>query len=678
MQKLTFTFDKRLLIELGRELVSKDEVAVSELVKNSYDADATIVNIGIDDDRITITDNGTGMNMSTIQRAWLVVGTTYKKRETVTRSGRRVLGEKGIGRLSAFRLGSNIEIRTRSSGEKLIVLKMKLPDDGVVDTSDMLDMEVSLEDSNISFPGGKDTGTMISISDLREPWDSDKIQSLQALLSRLVHPFDTSIIGFSIIMTFKGESIPLEPPEKMKYPNYSIEVGVSDDGTYSGIVKYLDENSKQVESRIDGKILVGDPRNPNVKNYRSVDRGGCGPIKIKVYAWDRDSQDFRGFRKTLDYFSGFYLMRNGFLVVQPKTDWLGLNMRRVQNPTMRLSTNQIVGAIYIDSDLNRNLIDKTDREGLIENDAFFYLRQTIYIVMSKLEEIRYKMRRSRKLSKGNALLDIFDTRDLHEISKNLPDEARESVDRIADDIDRRREELEELILGRDRMATLGVMAAELIHAGRNALVPIVDGYRYIEKNMVEVPEKIRRNVEDMVKGGRMLSQIFSNLDPYMKFRTRRETEIHLSHLIDMLKELYSTRLKQYNIRVDVDVHPNIVFTASQTDILILLTNFLVNSIYWAPRGRNPDGVPKIKISARSEGNNIIMEFEDSGPGVQEEQKELIFDLGVSFKEPPGTGIGLAVNRDIVTRYGGRIELIPKAEIGGARFIVTLPKGEVKK
>lgn len=105
MVQLKFRFDQRLLIELGRQLVSKDEVAVSELVKNSYDADASIVEIRINDDRISIADNGTGINWGTIERGWLVVGTTWKKRHSRSPiRHRRVLGEKGIGRLSAFRL----------------------------------------------------------------------------------------------------------------------------------------------------------------------------------------------------------------------------------------------------------------------------------------------------------------------------------------------------------------------------------------------------------------------------------------------------------------------------------------------------------------------------------------------------------------------------------------------
>ena len=680
MEEMNFTFDQRLIIELGRELVSKDEIALSELVKNSYDADASIVEIHIDKDRISIADNGTGMSMDTIRFAWLVIGTNNKKRHTQTQSRRRVLGEKGIGRLSAFRLGNVIEIRTKSAEDKLIELKIKLPNDDVAfnpaengNLSTGLTVQVSTGDNNISFPGYSKTGTVILITALRDTWDDERINALQAILSRLIHPFDKSIQGFSMSLNFNNKIIDLEPPEKIKNPHYSIDAEVDSDGRITGSVSYLGVNGKSVEEKIEGTIDLKGFRNNEKVGYPTVDNGGCGQIKFRMYAWDRDNPDFRGMGKTLDYFTGCYLMRNDFLVTQPKTDWLGLNIRRVQNPTMRLSTNQIVGAVYIESDVNKNLKDKTDREGLIDNEAFYYLKQTVYILMSKLEEKRYKARRSKKLSKGSALFDIMDTRYLREISKDLPDNVKQSVLNLADDVDRRREELEELILGRDRMASAGLIAAEFIHSGRNALVPIVDGYRYIERRLDDVPDEIRKMITSMVVGGKHLSSLFDRMVPYMRFRARSETPIHLNSIIDMLSDLYAVKLRESKIKLIMDLDPQLSFFANQTDILILLTNFLVNSIYWAPKGNNPDGVPKIRISARSNEERVIIEFQDSGPGVQEEFSDEIFELGFSLKDPPGTGIGLAVNTDIVNIYGGKIDLERTSEMGGAKFTVVLPR-----
>src|ERR1039457_1766921 len=78
MQAINFTVDSRLLAELGERLVGKPHIALAELDKNSYDADATQVVIGFRQDRIEITDNGHGMNFDSFRDFWMRIGTTHK------------------------------------------------------------------------------------------------------------------------------------------------------------------------------------------------------------------------------------------------------------------------------------------------------------------------------------------------------------------------------------------------------------------------------------------------------------------------------------------------------------------------------------------------------------------------------------------------------------------------
>lgn len=681
MTKVNFRVDLNLLLELGEELISKDEIAVSELVKNSYDADATIVEVSIQNDSIIIADNGNGMTIDIIQNSWLVIGTSFKRRNTKSPMGRRVLGEKGIGRLSAFRLGNSLTVKTRSERSDLIELTMSVPErssinrpDSPSSSMDAFASELSIKPPEKIFPHNSSNGTILIISNLRGKWDEDKITKLKNLLSRLIHPFDAFISNFSISLFSEGVQQPLEPPEQLRNPHYSINVNVSNEGLYNGEVKYRDERNVPVTSSISGKVIITDSKRKKIE-LPSVSNGGPGPLKFKLNVWDRDSPDLRGWKSDLDYYSGISLIRNNFLVVQPKTDWLELNMRRVQNPTMRLSTNQIMGAIYINSDFNKNLLDKTDREGLIENEALHLLKQIIYFLMDKLEQIRYRARQSRRLSKGT-VLDLIDSKPLRDISSKLPKESKDLLLGFADDLDRTKEEIEELILGRDRMATIGLLAAEMIHSGRNALVSITDSYPYIEEHLSEVPESIREKILNLVESGKILDTMFKDLNPYLRFRTRTETNINISAMLNMLARLYQADFRKSNIELQQDVDENLSFVANQTDILILLTNFFVNSIYWAPRGNLENTRPKIKITARREEAGVIIDIQDTGPGIPEEYKDLVFELGVSYKVPPGTGIGLTVNRDIVNYYGGKIDLTCNSEMGGARFKVILPTKEV--
>ena len=683
MLETNFKVDLNLLLELGQELVSKDEIAISELVKNSYDADATIVKVSIESNSITISDNGTGMSMDTVRNSWLVVGTSFKRRNMRSPKGRRVLGEKGIGRLSAFRLGRDINIRTCAEGSELVEMAIHIPEREAVNGEgmeskylDSFKVEIATHQAGYKFPGGSTTGTEISIYGLKSALGDKEIDEISNMLSRLIHPLDTSITGFQIELYLHGEKICLEPPSKLKNPPYSIEAKVSESGKYSAVLKFPDENGKDISAQVEGNLQCTHG-NSDTYTYPDVKNGGPGPFRFVLSAWDRDAPDFRGLRKDLDLYSGISLMRDNFLIVQPKSDWLGLNMRRVQNPTMRLSTNQIVGAIYISADGNKNLVDKTDREGIIDNKAFECLKQGIQQLMVELEQERYKARRhSKKLSRGNALLDMFDTKPLRDLSKSLPADAGDLVNGVADDMDRRREEIEDLILGRDRIATLGILAAEFIHSGRNALSAITDIYPSIEERLKEAPEDLQKYIRNMVEAGKELAKLFNALDPYMRFKKRRETEIDMAAIVNMVESLYNRQIKAAHIELITEMGSAPHFMASQTDMVILMTNFIVNSIYWVSKGPNAQRKPTIKISSHESMGNVIIEVEDSGPGVPEEYRDSIFELGFSMKQPNGTGIGLLVNSDIVDYYNGKMDLVCKSELGGAKFIVALPLKEV--
>ena len=118
IKRLSFRMHPRVLTALGRDLVTNDVVAVIELVKNSYDALATRVDVRFinrngEGVSIEIQDNGHGMTRAAIEDVWCVVATPFRKDQPLagdTQSPRRVTGDKGLGRLSAARLGSRLEM----------------------------------------------------------------------------------------------------------------------------------------------------------------------------------------------------------------------------------------------------------------------------------------------------------------------------------------------------------------------------------------------------------------------------------------------------------------------------------------------------------------------------------------------------------------------------------------
>src|ERR1700680_1062671 len=113
MQSITFTVDSALLRELGERLVGQPQIALAELVKNSYDADATSVTIRFLEDRIEVEDDGHGMAFEDFRDRWMRVGTPRKQREQRSpQFGRPMTGSKGVGRLSVQFLATRLELRT--------------------------------------------------------------------------------------------------------------------------------------------------------------------------------------------------------------------------------------------------------------------------------------------------------------------------------------------------------------------------------------------------------------------------------------------------------------------------------------------------------------------------------------------------------------------------------------
>ena len=126
--KLNFKVHASVIYKLGESLIADEVTALSELMKNAYDADASYCKLEIDPDysednghgRITISDNGCGMDLNTIVSGWLTISNSPKKKmkrnnETTAKYKRIPLGEKGLGRLSVQKLGRKVEMVTKQA-----------------------------------------------------------------------------------------------------------------------------------------------------------------------------------------------------------------------------------------------------------------------------------------------------------------------------------------------------------------------------------------------------------------------------------------------------------------------------------------------------------------------------------------------------------------------------------
>jgi hypothetical protein len=575
MSEEAFSVDLRLLIELGERLISKDEVALVELVKNSYDADATAVTVAIEPDKLTISDDGVGMDLEQLREGWLALGTSSKKKSPWTAKKRRVLGEKGLGRLAVIRLGKQARLETLPEGGHCRSLTMDWQKAAsAIESGEPVPIsafKVSLEDPS-EWPSSGSHGTVITISKLDHVWTDDQVEDIRITLARLIEPSIDQPPDFSISLEWQGVSQIVRAPEVVQHPHYTLRAHVDEDGRCVGQLAWNAQGRKGSEELTDIELIQDE-----VPQEATPVR--CGPFDVAVNGWDLDSPELRGYKTKLKEWSGVSLRRNGFRVLQPDVDWLGMDLRRVQNPTMRLSSNQVVATVSIRSDENPKLIDKTDREGLVQSPESDLLKHLCGQVFAILERKRFALRRQARLTR-KTLLSPLDTTALKVVAKAVPAANRQAIVDYAASIDSFRAHLGGWILGRDRVATMGMLSAKLIHSARGGLALITENYPVVEAELPSLPEPMRSQIERMVDGGRILDKVFARLDPLLRYRARQFENLELKVVVDEMIGFYAPEMKKLGISWENRVEAGTTVWANHTDWYVILSNFFENSLYW--------------------------------------------------------------------------------------------------
>lgn len=206
---LNFTVDAALLRELGARLVGKPEIALAELIKNAYDADARHVQITFTGDEIVVEDDGHGMSAATFENYWMRVGTTHKAFERRSPELHRALtGSKGVGRLAAQLLASDLELvsvalvdpategfekRSRATPDQLHPLLTASVDwDSAVEQNELTRVTVPITEGGKrqTFVGGSHTGTRLTLKNLTAEWDEDDFRALAREVWALQPPFE--------------------------------------------------------------------------------------------------------------------------------------------------------------------------------------------------------------------------------------------------------------------------------------------------------------------------------------------------------------------------------------------------------------------------------------------------------------------------------------------------------
>jgi signal transduction histidine kinase len=357
---------------IGRDLITDDFVAIFELVKNSFDAHATLVTINFGQDKITISDNGKGMSEADILNKWLFVAYSAKRhgiedldyRSKVERQ-RPFAGAKGVGRFSCDRIGKHLKLTTRAHRQPVQVLDV----DWVLyerdPTEEFVNIPVSLsqeEDfAGLSNSSDRRTGTILEITQLRSAWDREKLQTLKRELSKLIDPFASGTSAFQIEIIAQSQAkadqkdAEYNKQRKEKQParllvNGRVENPILDilgERTTILHLKLLD-GGKSLETSLEDRgatiyrIRESNPY-PGIKDTR---------LRADIFFLNRSAKLLFNHRMGLPavQFGSIFLFRNGFRVFPigaEDDDFFRLNRRKQQGQRRYLGGRDLIGRVDI-------------------------------------------------------------------------------------------------------------------------------------------------------------------------------------------------------------------------------------------------------------------------------------------------------------------------------------------
>ena len=678
MSTATFRFSTDILQRLGEELITSLDQGIVELVKNSYDADAlncTIEMLGTDKPggTVVITDDGDGMSAEDIRDGWLVLGRSRKDPGKRTRLDRLPAGSKGLGRLGALRMGSNALLVTQPTDEPGVDYSLNLRWSDFVSTDLVEDVELNIERS-VSKPH---PGTRIEISGLRMVTDEREVRRLARELLLLADPFGDPA-------GFKLELIAPEFKETEKL----VRTAYFDDCEFR-LVADLDEKGF-------GSAKVFD-RSGGVR-WKSSEDDFTEPYQAPVMTFELwvfllQGSSFAGrsatvaeVRRWLEHVGGVHLYHRG-LRVRPYGDlghdWLDMNLRRAQDPELRPSTNTAVGRVTV-IDEGGTLLQKTDRTGFIEDDAFHDLRRFSIDALEWMHEKRLGAReeqngkeKRQSQERTNSAKRNFQ----REVDRLTPDK-KESISKAASEVESARaleeDQLRDELTLYKTLASVGTAVSVFAHEIEGPATELTASVgaieRRIRKALATTYESTVGNQVDAIKRSAELVSRFATLPLGMLKRSkRRRTVLDVNEVVRDTLLLLDPYLNDARVETTYQLSYEAgLIHSSIAAIEAILSNLITNSV---KAFRRPDaelGNRQLVVRTELVGGNVHIVVLDSGPGIKARPVERIWLPGFTTEEN-GTGLGLTIVRDTVAELGGRVGVIPQGELGGAEFTVKIPR-----
>jgi signal transduction histidine kinase len=696
----------RLLAQLGDQLIKNEIIALIELVKNAYDADASNVSVELvleentSDSQIIIIDDGMGMTADIVTNVWLEPGSDFKtlqlkEKKYSPKFKRLPIGEKGIGRFGVHKLGNIIEMTTKTSESNEVFVRINW--NKLNDYTYLKDVPVEIIERATpeSFLGEK-TGTKIVISDLKKKWTRGSTRDVARALTSLSSPFATND-------SFKSTLTIPNYPEWLKgivtwesikeYSLFNFDIEMEGNSITSFEYQFT---PWQTLSKLKGRIVGID--NPLVDESlilrKVTEKTGkntgelpidlskfqIGKVRFKGYIFDLDSfilnmgvSDKKGFKAYQADNGGIRVFRDGLRVYdygEKENDWLQLDYRRFQAPSRAISNNLVVGAVYLDREHSSDLEEKTNREGFVENDAYHEFKSSVLHALTIVEFLRFTDKKRLKevygpTPKSEPVMHIIAEAKGY-VEQNVTNDKVKN--RIIDYFSKVEADYKVITDNLLKAAGAGLTMSVIVHEVEKIIGEVMSVLKH---------EDASDRALDLVK------HLSSLIDGYAGLiRKSSLAPIALSKIID--QALFNTeyRLKVHKVEVikAYKERSQITLNISRSFLSSSLINLIDNAIYWLERmsQREQNYSKKIFIDIVQENELVHLVVADNGTGFLVPTDNLAQPF-MSTK-PDGIGLGLHIVDEVMKAQNGILSFpdhddfeLPNEFKTGALVVLTFKK-----
>lgn len=659
-----------------------------ELVRNCYDAGApscsiTLANVDGPGGTIVVSDDGVGMTRAELDTGFLMIGRSMKARSPVTSNNRRKVGEKGLGRLAGLRLGYRVAVATRPAEEpgteyRFMIDWNELDRAGSVDS-----IALRIEAHPTSAP----SGTTLTLMNLRNRFDQADIERLIRSLFLVNDPFGAKAGGFRVTLSAPGYEDLTDRLEHGYFDqaDYTVEARLDADGQASAIVTdWRGEVTDVLEHaelarRRDGRPFAAPPCKFSFWHIKlsgeAFRQRGATANLTDVKAWLRQ-------------IGGVHLYHRG-LRVHPYGDkghdWLELNLLRTRSPEERPSTNNSIGRFVVEGG-DALLVQKTDRSGFIENEAFRELKAFGMAVLDRVATERVRRRDDNRTERHQKTVKALEESraEIDEILEKIsaPEAERENLNKVVakleDAVEQRAKLLQEDLNLYRTLGTVGTTAAVFAHESITPVGTVRTHAEVIESNgrasLADGYEAILGRSVDRIRSAADVLMSSAMIPLGLVERTKRETRLlSVNRAIAELLEVLAPRMEERKILVDQ------VLLATPDELLstvaaveAITANLVLNAL----RALSDEGGPapeerKITVRTGNTNGRVVIEVFDNGPGIRGISTNEIWLPGQTTRED-GSGLGLTIVRDVVADLKGTATVTANGEDGGAHFVVSIP------